>query len=1310
MGRPEVLKVVGGHLIDRPGVIDRFLREIRSAARLRHANIVTAYAARRIGESLVFAMEYVKGLDLARMVKVNGPLPVAHACNYVYQAALGLQHAHEHGMVHRDIKPANLILSHEGKKAVIKVLDFGLAKVTSEGNSDSGLTREGQMLGTPDFIAPEQIRDAQSADIRADIYSLGCTLYYLLTGRPPFAGDNIWDLYQAHFSMNAGALNLVRPEVPGELAALVAKMMAKDPAMRFQTPGEVAGALKPYFQPGSVAPLASKPDISRTGAPEAKPAPSRAVPIAVLPPKEMASAPAPVARMPSDAARPDSILEGLIDLGETDPLFDSLLDRAPPAAAPKRIQQGKIARTTALETIRNLDPRTWWATAGLLLLVLVVVGTVAVFRVQTRYGVIVLEIDQADAEVSVDGEKITVKVPGDSKPVDIPAAPGRHKLRVSKEGFKAFADDIEFTVGNPAHVAVKLVETRVSRPREMPKLAPTNMQPVNGLLTEFFEGREFEHKLKARVDTNIDWLWGWDAPDPEVPKDHFSARWTGWLKAPRPGRYKIIAVADDGVRLWLDGKLLIDEWHGGHPTRYILEVDLTGKPQALKLDYFQHSWSAVMSLRWEQSGRFQERSISGDALFLDELTAQRTAVILPDESPSGKTNGLKAEFFEGIGFGRKLKTRVDSQIDWLWGYDAPDPDVPKDNFSARWTGWLKAPQPGLYRLIVVCDDGARLWLDGKPVIDAWRHQLPGRYTATVDLTGKAQPLKLEYFNGKSSAIICLRWQKVGGFREEPIPATAFSQERDEASFTITTTSESTSRLANRSSTQSPPAKPPAPPAVDGVKTNARSLPGTGQATRLRDRGTAKADLNVPFRVATNGLAGAQFIDPITFGPDPLGFNERGTAVPWAAPDAFAQLRTKAVLGYPQLPVSRYVFEVELTVHKGGHILFLLGDQRHASALDLSWNPKREIIECFLREMNYFGWGWNGSHDFAPERRLSLKVVVGDGMQALFHENKRIVPHTAGFIFPTDCCLRIWSETLDSATIHRCLFRPLTEQDIAACGWTTPPTEVPFKDGEAAARLAKICERHPAQPKPRANFAVKTTGTPMAWIPPGEFMMGPGNPKDPGYERRHRVRLTYGYWMAQTEVTQGEYRRVSGANPSRVRGSPYLPVDWVARDQAAEYCLRLTNLEYKARLKLPRGYVYRLPTEAEWEYACRAGSDEDFSVPDKSVCWREACGYRPHEVAESPPNKWGLYDMHGNAMEWCFDAWYEYPKGDKGVTIDPFKIGRPDKDAFVIRGGAWWGPRHFCTSHWRYLNHNSPNGFRGFRIVLGPEIREPESGN
>ncbi len=252
MGRDEVLKVMSRQIIERPGVLERFLREIRAVASLRHPNIVTAFHAARIGDSIVFAMEYVDGLDLSRMVKAKGPLPVSHACNFAYQAALGLQHAHEEGLVHRDIKPGNLMLARKGDKATIKILDFGLAKVTREEKVDGSLTSEGQALGTPDFMAPEQILDAQSADIRADIYSVGATLYYLLTGRPPFQANSLYDMYQAHISRDPDPLNFIRPEVPAKLAALVAKMMAKDPSRRFQTPGEATQALAPFFKRGNV--------------------------------------------------------------------------------------------------------------------------------------------------------------------------------------------------------------------------------------------------------------------------------------------------------------------------------------------------------------------------------------------------------------------------------------------------------------------------------------------------------------------------------------------------------------------------------------------------------------------------------------------------------------------------------------------------------------------------------------------------------------------------------------------------------------------------------------------------------------------------------------------------------------------------------------------------------------------------------------------------------------------------------------------------------------------------------------------------
>ncbi|MGH7226846.1 MAG: serine/threonine-protein kinase, partial [Gemmataceae bacterium] len=310
MDRLEVLKVVNKALIDHPAAVERFLREIRSAAKLSHANVVGAYSAVQQGELLAFAMEYIEGQDLASLVKSQGPLPVPHACFYVQQVAWGLQHAFEKQMVHRDIKPQNLILAREGKKHIVKVLDFGLAKVMRERTEDTGLTGEGKMLGTPDYIAPEQTLDAARADIRADIYSLGCTLYYLLSGHPPFSANSLGAVLMAHQMQEAKPLNLVRPEVPEELAAVVRKMMAKLPAKRYQTPLEVVQALAPFVKQGATP--KSSPELS-SGAPKAavvKPAkPEGPVP-AITPAKQPPPAPEPPHPVAWDTLTERSITSG----------------------------------------------------------------------------------------------------------------------------------------------------------------------------------------------------------------------------------------------------------------------------------------------------------------------------------------------------------------------------------------------------------------------------------------------------------------------------------------------------------------------------------------------------------------------------------------------------------------------------------------------------------------------------------------------------------------------------------------------------------------------------------------------------------------------------------------------------------------------------------------------------------------------------------------------------------------------------------------------------------------------------------------
>ena len=195
MKRSVALKVINPQLLQNSAAVERFQREVQAAAKLAHPNIVAAYDAEQAADTHFLVMEYVSGEDLSALVEKQGRLPISTACDYVRQAALGLEQARERGMVHRDIKPQNLILTTGGQ---VKILDFGLAQFASEIAEQSGLTQAGAVMGTPDYMAPEQARDAHSADIRADIYSLGCTLYCLLTGRPPFTESTTLGKIMAH--------------------------------------------------------------------------------------------------------------------------------------------------------------------------------------------------------------------------------------------------------------------------------------------------------------------------------------------------------------------------------------------------------------------------------------------------------------------------------------------------------------------------------------------------------------------------------------------------------------------------------------------------------------------------------------------------------------------------------------------------------------------------------------------------------------------------------------------------------------------------------------------------------------------------------------------------------------------------------------------------------------------------------------------------------------------------------------------------------------------------------------------------------
>jgi len=244
MRRRVAIKVLPKNRVEDTSYLARFHREAQAAAALDHGNIVRAYDVDNDGDVHYLVMEYIEGRDLQTIVKREGPMGYATAAEYIRQAAEGLAHAHDAGLIHRDVKPANLLVD---RKNVVKVLDLGLARFTEEDHASLTLAYDENVLGTADYLAPEQALDSHGVDARADIYGLGCTLYCLLTGHPPFPDGTLPQRLMMHQKEPPPSICDDRPDVPKDLVEICMRMMAKTPKQRYQTTHEVAAAMADWL-------------------------------------------------------------------------------------------------------------------------------------------------------------------------------------------------------------------------------------------------------------------------------------------------------------------------------------------------------------------------------------------------------------------------------------------------------------------------------------------------------------------------------------------------------------------------------------------------------------------------------------------------------------------------------------------------------------------------------------------------------------------------------------------------------------------------------------------------------------------------------------------------------------------------------------------------------------------------------------------------------------------------------------------------------------------------------------------------------
>jgi formylglycine-generating enzyme required for sulfatase activity/serine/threonine protein kinase len=416
MERVVAVKTLHAEALDSAEAVERFHREVKAAAKFSHRNVVTAFDAGEVDGVHFLAMEYVDGGNLHWVVVRCGPLPVEQAVDYVIQAARGLEYAHRNQVIHRDVKPANLLLDREG---TIKLLDLGLARVETPASrmastGSESLTRSGQIMGTIDYMAPEQALDTKHAGVSADVYSLGCTLFFLLTGRIPYPADTPMEGIVAHRERPIPSLRDLCSDVPESLDAVFRQMVAKRADARQASMREVieqlegclparARASGPWPFPS---PEVDGPDVGR-GSPEAR-----------------------SERDPSHVATVSQTDDSSLSAG---PQLDATSDwttRVPPQRGPNRSRAILVGPLVAAA--------------------LAAIALGVVFRIRTPNGTIVLEIDQPDAHVTILDEEgqLEIECSGGDGSLRISVDPGKYRLLVEKEGFSDHAEG--FTIRSRA--------------------------------------------------------------------------------------------------------------------------------------------------------------------------------------------------------------------------------------------------------------------------------------------------------------------------------------------------------------------------------------------------------------------------------------------------------------------------------------------------------------------------------------------------------------------------------------------------------------------------------------------------------------------------------------------------------------------------------------------------------------------------------------------------------------------------------------------------------------------------------------------
>jgi formylglycine-generating enzyme required for sulfatase activity len=1330
MARRVAIKVINQALVDHPEALQRFDQEIMAAASLDHTNVARAHDADEFGSLKVLVMEYIAGRSVEKFLAQRKRLSVVEACRIVRQALIGLQHAHERGMVHRDLKPQNLMLATDGK---VKILDFGLAKVASERRQAQGLTRENALMGTPHYLAPEQALDAAKADIRADIYSLGCTLYCLLAGRPPFDYDTDVKVLVAHQNETARPLSEICPDVPQELSDLVMRMLAKDPAQRLQTPKEAAQALLPF---------------AKGEAPSA-----------------------------GEGADPLAFLAGSTRVktaGDT------------PVGT---------ARAAGSATTGRVPPHGWrWGAVGVGVLVafFFIAWAAGVFTIRTPEGTIVVENVPADVDVQVDGSQVRLSRAGEQVTVSA-VSQGDHHLKLVRDGKEIWASDVKIDVAGQ-QVRVMYAPTGAPVPTEtqaggapgaridLLKFVDLKQDVIDGqwsfnadrsvLRCDSTEGGErISSQPTARIEI------------PYSPPQEYELRITFVVTKDADPPGGVTNVGCGGNRQFDWG---FDWYSHGAGINVINGKNITARRQNPTGVWRKSRWITVGKTHTMTCKVFKDRLqtfFDGELVVNYPTDYHEFSVWKPHKHLStlglgagGLTEYRSVELIEITGRGTPL--RANSANDSA-GKRAPQSGAQVETRAGGAQAGAHEQQHAderasadLLRPIAVSNPS----FEATPLADGQfkAAPIPGWTTGTGDPAGVQNWTDKQYAgadddssgsphssipDGRNSAIS--RGPAISQILSETLEANvryelsiAIGHRADNARFPESYRIQLAAGgvvLAEDNNTLKPRPGEWLTSTVSYMVDN--SHPQLGKPLEIRiltsndTTGTGRVQANYDHVRLAKILRGTSA--QVEGWSQERFPNAEIVAGDWRIDgEELVQSSLEGrelfmVFGNPAWAHYNLALEVKATSGRNGFDVYFNTrdrDNRRGFSLGAWGNTGHVLFSNYQGRRDDRQWEKGAIehdvwHQVAIEVRGDECRCIVDGRTMFQNSDDRLGSGRVG--------LGSWATEVHFRNIK------VTSEDGKTILWKGLP-KLPGTQEQHPLPGDKQSKTQPAAPAGSGRpgrVRTNSLGMQLATIPAGAFEMG-------SQETRHRVRISRAFELGTHEVTRAQFAKFVEATGYRTdtekygkgtnsfhpdfkttprekppadtwqRYSTYKrddePVVIVSWNDAQAFCEWLGHKEHRA---------YRLPSEAEWEYACRAGTTTKFSNGDDpeglpqvaniadatlregrelSQAIKASDGFKEWApVGSFAPNAFGLYDMHGNVSEWCAD-WFGSDYYAHSPPDDP--AGAASGVQRVTRGGNWWDGASDAASASRHAaDPYYYNLIIGFRVACEVSVpAAPES--